>query len=91
MSIKVVNKYNHTPTIDDVYIGRGSIWGNPFVIGKDGNRENVIIKYENMILNNNDLLSQIDQLKHKILVCYCSPKKCHGDVLKRLCEEVRLF
>ena len=40
---KVVNKYKH---VYDVYIGRGSKWGNPFVIGKDGTREEVINKYE---------------------------------------------
>ncbi len=28
----------------DVYIGRGSKWGNPFHIGKDGNRKEVIDK-----------------------------------------------
>ena len=37
----------------DVYIGRAvprsglkaSVWGNPFVIGKDGTREEVMVKY----------------------------------------------
>ena len=29
----------------DIYIGRGSKWGNPFVIGKDGSREEVVEKY----------------------------------------------
>ena len=29
----------------DIYIGRPSKWGNPFVIGRDGNREQVIEKY----------------------------------------------
>lgn len=40
-----------------IYIGLPSIWGNPFVIGKDGNRQNVISKYEEYILNNEYLLS----------------------------------
>ncbi len=30
----------------DVYIGRPGKWGNPFEIGKDGNRAEVIEKYE---------------------------------------------
>jgi hypothetical protein len=29
----------------DVYIGRPSIWGNPFIIPRDGNRKEVIEKY----------------------------------------------
>ena len=32
------------------YIGRPSIWGNPFVIGKDGTRGEVIEKYERWLL-----------------------------------------
>ena len=33
--ITVVNKYKHTPTENDVYIGRGSVLGNPFTSIKD--------------------------------------------------------
>ena len=39
---KVVNKYKEDY---DVYIGRGSKWGNPYRIGEDGTREEVIEKY----------------------------------------------
>jgi hypothetical protein len=42
----VVNKYTHKPTSNDIYIGRGSIFGNQFVIGKDGTREEVIEKHK---------------------------------------------
>ena len=41
---RVLNK--RTGTHDGaIYIGRGSKWGNPFVIGKDGTRAEVIEKY----------------------------------------------
>lgn len=36
----------------DIYIGRPGKWGNPFTIGKDGTREEVIVKYEEWIRNN---------------------------------------
>ena len=75
---KVVNKYKH---IYDVYIGRGSKWGNPFVIGKDGTREEVINKYEKYLLNSPELLNSLHELKGKTLGCFCKPKACHGDVL----------
>lgn len=65
----------------DVYIGRPSIWGNPFVIGKDGNREEVVEKYENYLLNNKFLLSKVLNLKGKVLGCWCKPHSCHGDIL----------
>ena len=68
----------------DVYIGRPSKWGNPYVIGPDGTREEVIQKYENWILRNPDLLAQVHTLEGKTLGCWCSPNACHGDVLSRL-------
>jgi hypothetical protein len=70
----------------DIYIGRPSKWGNPFAIGKDGTREEVIQKYEDYILNSPDLINDLKELKGKILGCWCHPQKCHGDVLKKLCE-----
>lgn len=65
----------------DVYIGRGSKWGNPFAIGKDGTRLEVIQKYKKYILLNNELMKQLSELEGKILGCWCKPKSCHGDVL----------
>lgn len=65
----------------DVYIGRPSKWGNPFVIGKDGDRSQVIAKYraygESMGLN----VAAHKELRGKVLGCWCSPSACHGDVL----------
>ena len=68
----------------DVFIGRHSIWGNPFVIGKDGNRDEVIQKYREYLENDDFLLSRINELRGKKLGCYCSPLNCHGDVLAEL-------
>ena len=79
----VVNKYKES---FDVYIGRGSIWGNPFVIGKDGTREEVIEKYEQYYLENKLLQSKIHLLKGKKLGCFCAPKACHGDILKKYAD-----
>ena len=77
---EVVNKYKDR---FDIYIGRGSIWGNPFRISIDGNREEVINKYEIYLLNNKFLMSKVKELKGKKLGCFCKPKACHGDVLKK--------
>jgi Domain of unknown function (DUF4326) len=65
----------------DIYIGRPSLWGNPFEIGKDGSREEVITKYKEWISTQPDLLDKIHTLEGKTLGCWCSPKPCHGDVL----------
>jgi len=58
--MKVVNKYKEPYT---VYIGRPSIFGNPFQIGKDGTREEVIGKYATYARGNKELLDSINSLK----------------------------
>lgn len=67
----------------DIYIGRPSKWGNPFSIGKDGTRNEVIQKYEKWIWQQDDLISAIKngELHDKILGCWCAPLPCHGDIL----------
>ena len=71
----------------DVYIGRGSKWGNKFVVGRDGSREEVITKYKEWILKNDELLSCLEELRDKVLGCYCKPLACHGDVLVELVND----
>lgn len=72
----------------DVYIGRGSKWGNPFHIGQDGTREDVIEKYEKWIRTQPELMASLHELKGKRLGCWCYPQHCHGDVLVELIEEL---
>lgn len=70
----------------DVYIGRPSKWGNPFEIGIDGTREEVIVKYEQYITSNQMLMRDLHELRGKTLGCWCKPSSCHGDVLVKLCK-----
>ena len=68
-----------------VYIGRPSKWGNPFVIGQDGTREQVIEKYREYLRRTPALLGAINrELSGKELVCFCAPAPCHGDVLAEI-------
>jgi hypothetical protein len=71
----------------DVYIGRPSKWGNPFVIGKDGGRDEVIQKYKEWILTQQHLLDDLHELKGKTLGCWCSPLRCHGEVLLEMANK----
>lgn len=78
-----------------VYIGRGkgSLWGNPFEIGKPDprtsmpmTRNDVCELFEKYLLNNEKLLQALPGLKGKTLVCFCKSKPniaCHGDTLAR--------
>lgn len=68
----------------DVYIGRPGPWGNPFVIGRDGDRDEVIRRYEAWLLEQPDLVVRLPELRGKVLGCWCAPRHCHGDVLVRL-------
>jgi len=88
----VVNKYrcpdfNPKTNPSDVYIGRGSPWGNPYIIGEDGTRAEVIEKYRQYILGKPDLLARLPELNGRRLGCYCRPQACHGDVLVALIED----
>jgi hypothetical protein len=71
----------------DVYIGRPTKWGNPFEIGRDGSRSQVIDKYEAWIRTQPELLGALHELKGKTLGCWCKPHACHGDVLVKLLVE----
>jgi len=69
----------------DVYIGRPSLFGNPFSIGRDGNRKEVIAKFGvyffKRIMTDKKFHLAVLGLKGKILGCWCKPKECHGDII----------
>lgn len=74
----------------DVYIGRPGPFGNPFVIGRDGTREEVITKYRRWLYErcerDANYRAAVASLRGKVLGCYCAPKACHGDVLTKAAE-----
>ena len=65
-----------------VYVGRPSKWGNPFVLGRDGSRDEVIRKYRAWIVTQPALMSALHELRGKDLVCWCElGAPCHAEVL----------
>lgn len=79
-----------------VYVGRGcadlppSVWGNPYHLGKDGNREEVIKKFRGH-LEASGLGARVGELRGSVLVCHCSPAQaCHADVLVELAEKAHV-
>lgn len=84
---------------NNVYIGRRGIvfiqgkrypsnnspFANPFKIGRDGTRDEVLAKYRTYIgekINNG--LVDLNNLRNKNLGCWCAPESCHGDILLEL-------
>ena len=96
MQFSVINKHAYPHPLPGrvrVYIGRPSVLGNPFQIGRDGDRDQVIAKFkvylDGRIKNNDPVmmpeLRRIVALSRKHLVelaCFCKPAACHGDHLR---------
>jgi hypothetical protein len=86
---RVWNKREAGIPADAVYIGRGGKWGNPFRIGRDGDRAAVIARHAAWLGEQRELLRSLDELRGRDLVCYCAPLACHGDLLLRLANASR--
>ncbi len=68
----------------DLLIDRSTEWGNPFRIGRDGDRGAVLDQYRRWVLGRSDLLRELPRLAGRRLGCWCAPRPCHGDVLAEL-------
>jgi len=81
-STTIVN-IKHT-NVYDFYCGRGSPFGNPYIIGRDGTRNEVcdkFIPYFNKRLKDPYFRAQVMELKGKRLACFCVPLRCHLETI----------
>lgn len=87
----------------DVYIGRAcyqggwrlpkSKWHNPFTVKEAGSAAEAVRKYEAWLKTQDDLLSDLHELRGKTLGCWCKKRgtePCHGDVLARMADRKRI-
>lgn len=77
----------------DTYIGRGTLWGNPYAIGSDGDREEVIRKFaydfnKGFLRGGEEFNDKLKLLRGHTLGCHCKPFACHGDILARYLNEL---
>lgn len=70
-----------------IYVGRPTKWGNPFIIGTDGTRDEVIQMYRDRLMVCPPLLELLPLLRGSDLVCWCAPQPCHADVLLELANK----
>ena len=86
--------------VEGEFIGRPSVLGNKFYIGRDGSRDEVIEKYkvwlyekieikDEMVMKELNRLMNIVKRKKLVLVCYCAPLRCHGDIIKEYLISMR--
>ena len=91
MSIDIVNLRTNRKAQGNA-IHRGTPLGNPFVIGRDGTREEVIAQYRPWLRaqwkENGQPRALLIQLAREYkeqgaltLLCWCKPLACHGDVI----------
>ena len=60
-------------------------WCNPFILNKDGDRDAICDSFSVYLDSKPSLLERIDELRGKVLGCWCYPERCHGDeIIKRL-------
>ena len=67
-------------------IDRNSQWGNPYELGKDGDRDTVCNSHIYYFKKKLSLHQQLLDLKGKVLGCWCYPERCHGNYLKDLAD-----
>jgi hypothetical protein len=65
-----------------VRVDRKSIFGNPFVMPGDGNRDDVCDLFGTTYLpNKKSILAALPSLRGKVLLCWCYPERCHAQSL----------
>ncbi|WP_409076062.1 DUF4326 domain-containing protein (plasmid) [Pantoea sp. C3] len=77
----------------DTYCGRGTLWGNPYAIGADGDRDEVIRKFKydfdrDYLKGGIEFKEKLKALRGHILGCHCKPYACHSDVLAQYLNEI---
>lgn len=105
--IIVKNKHKSKKESNDIYIGRGSILGNPYThfdLDKTKaefqckSREESISSYEKYIISkieskDPEICKELNRIyflalyQDVNLVCFCKPKSCHGDIIKKIIEK----
>jgi Domain of unknown function (DUF4326) len=88
--IRIENKKTYRG--EGVYVGRPSLLGNPFKIGRHGTREEVIRQYRGWLWRQINLRGEVyEELRllaakakqgDLVLICWCVPERCHAEILK---------
>lgn len=79
-----------------ISVDRNTRFGNPFIIGPDGDRETVCDKFDEWLDTGNNfgnpkatearriwILDNIRYLKNLNLLCWCAPDRCHAETYAR--------
>lgn len=82
---------NGQSDISNTEPGEDGWLGNPYKIGEDGDREEVVEHYRHdfkrKIRRDERFRHAVEHLEGKRLACYCVPELCHGDVILQYLDE----
>jgi hypothetical protein len=71
-----------------VRVDRGTRYGNPFVLGEDGDRDEVCDAYRlHYLPHKPSIAERAGDLVGKVLICHCYPERCHAEYLVKLARE----
>jgi Domain of unknown function (DUF4326) len=79
--------HNTRHTRRGVLIDRTTPFGNPFVLGRDGDRDEVCLRYAAWILEPEQAALRQrmrDELAGRDLRCWCAPARCHGEYVRKV-------
>lgn len=82
------NNMNNTP------IGEPGWLGNPYPKSDHGRKKCIDLFREDFVerlQNDAEFRDAIENLAGKTLGCYCKPKACHGDVIRKFIEDGDAF
>jgi hypothetical protein len=104
--VQVVNikdkKKGEVWVFNPIRIDRTTPWGNPFIMGIDGGRDEVCDRYMKWLdewvndkseikykigsreYSNKWVVEHLYELKGKDVACWCSPLRCHGEILIKM-------
>jgi len=87
--IKIFNLHNKEQiNIKYICVDRRSIWGNPYVMLDESDRNKVCDQFEQYAIKR--FITEphwLDELRGKHLACWCFPKRCHAETLRRLANK----
>lgn len=100
--IHIINMYKQTfdrTNPNHVYCGRGSVLGNPFKMQTAADRDTVCDSYERylmgqVVIGNPGIIAELHRIARLTetgdvsLVCFCAPKRCHCETIKRHVETI---
>jgi ParB-like chromosome segregation protein Spo0J len=71
-----------------VRVDRGTRYGNPFILGEDGDRDEVCDAYRlHYLPHKPSIAERAGDLVGKVLICHCYPERCHAEYLVKLARE----